>query len=59
MRCAAESENTGLLEDSVVLYDLAGDNDRTLKTLCRIISQVNLYLKPLATLGLIIAMSYV
>lgn len=39
LRCATESENSGLLEDAAVLYDLAADYDRALKTLCRIISQ--------------------
>jgi len=39
LRCAAESENNGLLEDAVILYDLAGNHDQTLRILCQVLGQ--------------------
>jgi len=40
--CAAQAENNGMLEDAVVLYDLAGKSDAALTILNRIISRVRI-----------------
>jgi len=39
--CAAESENQGMLEDAVVLYDLGGKAEAALTVLNRLLARVS------------------
>ena len=37
---AADSEDKGMFEDSVKLYDLAGNHEKTVELLCKLLAQV-------------------